>query len=116
MEIRDKVAIVTGAARGIGRATAVAIARAGARAVVLAESDLIGVSELPDHIGPDTTSIASHAAAEAHDLRGSLRNHEVRLIRDALSKSGGNQRKAAELLQVPLRTFQRRLSQLGLGR
>ncbi|MDG2304206.1 MAG: SDR family NAD(P)-dependent oxidoreductase [Candidatus Binatia bacterium] len=37
MEIEDKVAIVTGAARGIGRATAVALAAAGARAVVLAD-------------------------------------------------------------------------------
>ena len=37
MDIQDKVAIVTGAARGIGRATAVALAAAGARAVVLAD-------------------------------------------------------------------------------
>ena len=37
MDIRDKIAIVTGAARGIGRATAVALARAGAGAVVLAD-------------------------------------------------------------------------------
>ncbi len=37
MEITDKVAIVTGAARGIGRATAVALAEAGARAIVLAD-------------------------------------------------------------------------------
>jgi NAD(P)-dependent dehydrogenase (short-subunit alcohol dehydrogenase family) len=37
LEIVDKVAIVTGAARGIGRATAVALAAEGARAVVLAD-------------------------------------------------------------------------------
>ena len=37
MEIQDRVAIVTGAASGIGRATAVALAQAGARAVVLAD-------------------------------------------------------------------------------
>ncbi len=37
MDVAGKVAIVTGAARGIGRATAVALARAGARAVVLAD-------------------------------------------------------------------------------
>ncbi len=35
MEIERKIAVVTGAARGIGRATAVALAEAGARAVVL---------------------------------------------------------------------------------
>jgi 3-oxoacyl-[acyl-carrier protein] reductase len=37
LEIAGKVAIVTGAARGIGRATAVALAVEGARAVVLAD-------------------------------------------------------------------------------
>lgn len=37
MDISDRVAIVTGAASGIGRATAVALAKAGARGVVLAD-------------------------------------------------------------------------------
>ena len=37
MEIQDTVAIVTGAARGIGRATAVALAQAGARGVALVD-------------------------------------------------------------------------------
>lgn len=37
MDIQDRVVIVTGAASGIGRATAVAFAKAGARAVVLAD-------------------------------------------------------------------------------
>jgi 3-oxoacyl-[acyl-carrier protein] reductase len=37
LEIAGKVAIVTGAARGIGRATALALAAEGARAVVLAD-------------------------------------------------------------------------------
>ena len=37
MDIQDRVAIVTGSASGIGRATAVALAEAGARAVVLAD-------------------------------------------------------------------------------
>lgn len=42
MEIAGKVAIVTGAASGIGRATAVALARAGARGLVLADIDSAG--------------------------------------------------------------------------
>ena len=45
MEIQDKVAIVTGAARGIGRATAVALAEAGARAVALVDVNEAALAE-----------------------------------------------------------------------
>ncbi len=45
MEIKDKVAIVTGAAVGIGRAYAYALADAGAAAVALADVDEAGLGE-----------------------------------------------------------------------
>ena len=48
------------------------------------------------------------------NLRASLQEHEGRLIREALRVSGGNQRRAAELLQLPLRTFERKLRNLNL--
>lgn len=44
MQIRDRVAIVTGAAAGIGRASALALARAGARGVALADVDEAGLA------------------------------------------------------------------------
>lgn len=44
MDIANRVAIITGAARGIGRATALCLARAGARAVVLADIDAEGLA------------------------------------------------------------------------
>ena len=54
MKVQDSVGIVTGCASGIGRATAIALAEAGARAVVLA--DVLDVSE--------TASAVSKAGAE----------------------------------------------------
>ena len=51
IEIDGKVAIVTGAARGIGRATALALAHAGAAAVVAADANLEGAKETAEAIG-----------------------------------------------------------------
>lgn len=48
MDIAGKVAVVTGAASGIGRATAVALAKAGARGVVLADIDAQGIESSRD--------------------------------------------------------------------
>lgn len=45
MDLTGKVAIVTGAAAGIGRASAVALARAGCGAVALADVDVGGMEE-----------------------------------------------------------------------
>jgi len=58
MEIQGRVAIVTGAASGIGRATAVAFAQAGARAVVLADLQP----------ADDTAAAVTEAGAEAMPL------------------------------------------------
>lgn len=75
MEIEGRIAIVTGAARGIGRATCVALARAGAQAVVLVDvkaremaeaTDLVrdaGAEALP--LAADVTSLDSLRAVFA---------------------------------------------------
>ncbi len=57
MDIEGKIAIVTGAARGIGRATAVALAEEGARAVVLAD--------VRDTLSQETADLVRAAGAEA---------------------------------------------------
>jgi DNA-binding NtrC family response regulator len=43
------------------------------------------------------------------DLRQHLQSHELQLIQSALASCADNQRKAAALLGMPLRTFERRL-------
>jgi NAD(P)-dependent dehydrogenase (short-subunit alcohol dehydrogenase family) len=57
MEIKDRVVVVTGAARGIGRATAMAFGAAGARAVVLVdvrEPELKAAAEEVRETGAET--------------------------------------------------------------
>ena len=48
------------------------------------------------------------------NLRESLREHEAKLIREALRTAHGNQRRAAALLELPLRTFERKLRNMTL--
>lgn len=50
MKLRDKVAVVTGAGRGIGRAVALAYAREGAR-IVVSDVDLEPAREVAAEIG-----------------------------------------------------------------
>ena len=62
MELEDRVAIVTGAARGIGRATAVALAKAGARGVALAdlkEPELAETAKLVSEAGAEPLALAT---------------------------------------------------------
>jgi NAD(P)-dependent dehydrogenase (short-subunit alcohol dehydrogenase family) len=51
MELKDRVVVVTGAARGIGRALARRLAKEDARAVVVADLDGPGVEEVAADIG-----------------------------------------------------------------
>lgn len=86
------------------------------RAVALAEDDSITAAELPEHVRFTQAEAPERSAANGGpilDLRASLLDHEAMMIRQALQLSGGNQRKAATLLNLPLRTFERKLRNLG---
>lgn len=87
------------------------------RAVALAEDDTITAAEFPEHV---RLAVGGEAEPERPslprgflDLRASLLDHEAMLIRQALQLTRGNQRKAASLLKLPLRTLERKLRNLG---
>ena len=65
MEIRDKVAVVTGGASGIGKALCERFAADGARAVVVADRDADGAAAVAAGIGPVATSAGLDVADEA---------------------------------------------------
>jgi NAD(P)-dependent dehydrogenase (short-subunit alcohol dehydrogenase family) len=54
-DLSGKVAIVTGSSRGIGKRTAIALARRGVRLVVTARTVETSQSELPGTIGQTVT-------------------------------------------------------------
>lgn len=64
MRLQGKVAIVSGAASGIGRAVATKLAAEGAR-VVIGDRNLAGVEETADLIGEAATAVALDVADEA---------------------------------------------------
>jgi NAD(P)-dependent dehydrogenase (short-subunit alcohol dehydrogenase family) len=59
MKLEDAVAVVTGASRGIGKATAIALAKRGARVVCMARSSDASPSKLPGTIDDTVRSIES---------------------------------------------------------
>lgn len=62
-DLHDRVAVVTGASRGIGRATALALARAGAR-VLVSSRKLVACEAVVDEIH----AFNGHAKALAHNI------------------------------------------------
>jgi NAD(P)-dependent dehydrogenase (short-subunit alcohol dehydrogenase family) len=81
MRLRDKVAIITGAGAGIGRASAVLFAREGAKLVC---------ADLSNETGEETVRLVREAEGDASFFRGDAsENDDVeRLVEDAVRRYG----------------------------
>lgn len=78
-EVRGKLALVTGAGAGIGRATAVELARSGARAVVIVDRDLAAANESADAVRAACAEAVAYQAdvtdeTAMNDLAAQIRN------------------------------------------
>lgn len=83
MDIEGKIGIVTGAARGIGRATAIALAQAGAKAVV--------VADVKQELAEETASLVRDAGAAGAAITADLSRPEAMadLVRETEQRFGG---------------------------
>jgi NAD(P)-dependent dehydrogenase (short-subunit alcohol dehydrogenase family) len=106
-----RVALVTGASRGIGRAVAMALARAGARVVVTARTASACDAVVADiaRAGGDAVAHAGHVDRE-QDVRGSVRAAVSRWGRiDVLVNNAGTNRDPGPLIRSDPVGFERTL-------
>jgi len=86
------------------------------RAVVLCRGDSIEVDELPQAVRSESSSaqIMTAFPASGVDFRGSVAEFQEHLIREALKRSGGVQRRAAGLLRLSPTTLNEMIHRLGI--
>ncbi|MBI2892064.1 MAG: sigma 54-interacting transcriptional regulator [Deltaproteobacteria bacterium] len=90
------------------------------RAVVIATGEVIGPLDLSDRVrGLGAAPEPSPAGAPTDDGGGAdfkdrIRTYETELILDALRRTGGNQKEAANLLRMPIRTLAHKLLAYGI--
>ncbi len=94
------------------------------RAVTLEAGDRISVNSLPPHMNRAVSALeggidagpkyGTDVAAEGCDLEATLEEYEKRIIKEALGRSGGDKKKAAELLGLKLRSMRYKLDKYDL--
>lgn len=86
------------------------------RAAAVCTGDTIGIEELPPQLLRAPVMDTRDTSAEnGAGLAERVRRFEIDMIRDALARTGGNQTKAAELLDLPRRTLTNKIQQYGLA-
>jgi len=88
------------------------------RTVALETSELISSGSLPEHLRGAPREMTSDNVGlpeEGIDLEEHLASVRASLMRQALAKTGGHQKKAAELLRLSYRAFRYHAEKLGLA-
>jgi two-component system, NtrC family, response regulator AtoC len=81
------------------------------RGMILAENDTIGVEALPMHVQEGTQSTPVPAGLS---IKKGAREMELRLIKEALTKTGGNRLQAARILEISHKALLYKLKEYGL--
>ena len=87
--------------------------------VALEASEVISSGSLPEHLrgSPDSNAMTSTSLPEEGiDVEEHLNNQRLSMMRQALERTGGHQKKAAELLRLSYRAFRYHADKLGLIR
>ena len=90
------------------------------RAVTLAADELLRLEDLPEELAgaasqPEIDENLLAFLDEGVNLEARLQELEGEFIREALKRSGGVKKRAAELLGLTFRSFRYRLQKLGLS-
>ena len=90
------------------------------RGITLASDDLLRLEDLPEEFAgeanlPDLDENLLAFLDEGVNLEARLQELEAQFIREALKRSGGVKKRAAELLGLSFRSFRYRLQKLGLA-
>ena len=88
------------------------------RAVALAAEELIQLEDLPENVlekSQESSSSPLDFMEEGVNLEGRLQEMELGFIMEAMRRTGGVKKRAAELLGLSFRSFRYRLQKLNIG-
>ena len=85
------------------------------RAVILAEGDVIEERDLSEHVRESRGTKCRATTEGSQLLKETVEEIEIRMIKEALEKSGGNKQKASEALGITRQGLIKKIKRYGLS-